>query len=120
MTAIPYPPPPKAKTANPVGVTLTADELADETGETVDRATRALPVAARVVTEYAPDAPTELLNEAVIRFGGYLLASDYGTVRREELGPKAVEYQMNHSAAFRNSGAMMLLTRYKRRRAGTI
>lgn len=120
MTARPYPPPPKAKQAEPEGVTVTAAELAAETGIETDRADRLLAVATQVVTEYATDAPTVLLNEAVIRFAGYLGQSDYGTIRREELGPKAVEYQMNHAAAFRNSGAAALLTRYKRRRAGKL
>ena len=32
----------------------------------------------------------------------------------------SVEYQMNHAAAFRNSGAAMLLTGHKVRRAGSV
>ena len=123
-TALPYPPPAKAKAATPdpapSGVTLTAQQLADETAATIERATRVLAVAARLVTDYAPQAPTEALNEAVVRFGGYLVQSDYGTVRDEALGPQSVSYTTNHAALFRTSGAMALLTRYKRRRAGAV
>lgn len=120
--ALPYVPPIDcpAETDTPTGITLTAQQLAAETGATIDRATRVLAVAARLVADYAPQAPTEALNEACVRFGGYLLASDYGTARSESLGPQSVEYVTNHAAMFRNSGAMALLTRYKRRRAGAI
>ena len=85
-TALPYPPLPKAKRAT-TGVTLTAQQLADETGITLERATRLLTVAATLVTEYAPEAPGAVSDEAVIRFAGYLGQSDYGTVRSESLGP---------------------------------
>ena len=98
-------------------MTITAAQLAAATGTTEDGAAeRVLPVAVRMVLDYAPAAPTEMLNEAVVRFGGYLLASDFGGVRTETLGPMSVEYQLNHAAAFRNSGAALLLTRYKVRR----
>ena len=107
-----------------MAVTLTAQQLTDEVGGekpgSVKRATRVLAVAAELVTDYAPDAPDVIHNEAVIRLGGWLLQSDYGGVRSESLGPQSVDYTTNHAAAFRTSGAMMLLTRYKRRRAGAI
>ena len=101
-------------------VTLTAQDLADETAADLDRAERILTVATAIVEEYAPTAPTVLLNEAVIRLGGYLAQSDYGTVREETIGPRSVSYTLNHSMMFRNSGAQALLTRYKVRRAGAI
>lgn len=121
-TALPYPPPPGSKPARtPLGdVTVTAQEVADETGITLERAERLLVVATQTVLDYAPQAPTSLLNEACIRLIGYWGQSDYGTVRQEAIGPRSVEYQMNHAAAFRNSGAAALLTRHKRRRAGAI
>ena len=127
-TALPYPRLPNTAkntpTPNPgptpTGVTLTAQQLSDETAADVDRATRVLPVVVEMVTRYAPHAPTAVANEAALRFGGYLLGSDFGVIRREELGPMNVEYVTNHAAMFRNSGAASLLTRYKRRRAGTI
>ena len=99
---------------------VTAAELAAETGATLERATRLLPVAVQMVTDYAPDAPEPLRDEAVYRFAGYLSGSDYGAVRSETLGPMNVERVVNHAAAFRNSGAAMLLTRHKRRRGGRI
>lgn len=103
-----------------MAVTITAQQLADETGITVDRAERLLTVASQVVTEYAPEAPEAVANEAVVRFAGYLGQADYGTVRDESIGPMSVTYPLNHAAMFRNSGAAALLTRYKRRRAGAI
>ena len=81
---------------------------------------RVLAVAIRVVNDYAENAPDEVKNEAIIRFGGYLGIADFGTIRSEELGPQSFEHVVNHAPAFRNSGAMMLLTRYKKRRAGVI
>ena len=70
--------------------------------------------------EYAPHAPTAVLNEAVIRLGGYLAQSDYGTIRSESIGPRDVSYTLNHSSLLRTSGAQALLTRWKRRRAGLV
>ena len=121
-TALPYPPPPglAGDSDDDTGaVTITAAELATATGADADTAERLLPVARRVVLDYAPAAPTELLNEAVVRFAGYL-AGDFGAVRSEGIGELSVEYAMNHAAAFRNCGAAGLLTRYKVRRGGSI
>lgn len=101
-------------------MTITAAELAAETGVDPSRATRLLAVATAVVIDYAPTAPDVLHDEAVIRFAGYLGQSDYGTVRDETLGPKSVTYTTNHAAMFRNSGAAALLTRHRQRRAGAI
>ena len=101
-------------------MSITAADLAGEIGATEDRAARLLAVAAEVVETYAPDAPDVLQNEAVIRFAGYLAQSDFGTIRTEEIGPKRIEYHLNHAAMFRNSGAAGLLTGHKRRRAGAI
>ena len=103
-----------------MAVTITASELADEIGVTGSRAVRLLPVATRKVQDYAPSAPAELQNEAVIRFAGYLGQSDYGTIQSETIGPKDVTYPTNHAAMFRNSGAASLLTTYKVRRAGKV
>ena len=101
-------------------VTITAAELATETAISVERAARLLTVATAIVVEYAPAAPDELANEAVIRLVGYFGDAGYGAVRSANLGPQAAEYVVNHSTAFRNSGAGMLLTRYKVRRGGII
>ena len=121
-TALPYPLPPGVKEpdADTGRVTITAAALAEEWSCTPERAGRVRSAAARAVLDYAPAAPTEMLNEAVVRFGGYLVGSDYGGVRQEVVGPRSVEYVVNHAAAFRNSGAAALLTRYRVRRAGSI
>ena len=103
-----------------MAVTITAAEMLPEIGGNLQTAERVLPVATAIVTEYAPQAPTAVLNEAVIRICGYLAQSDFGTVRDETIGPRSVSYQMNHAMLFRNSGAQALLTRYKHRRAGAI
>ena len=103
-----------------MAVTITGQELADETAASLDRAERILAVASVEVLEFAPHAPDAVANEAVIRYGGYLAQSDYGTVRDETIGPRSVSYQMNHAMMFRNSGAQALLTRWKRRRAGLL
>ena len=102
------------------GVTLTAQQLAAETTAELDRAVRILAVVSATVTEYAPHAPTALLNEAAIRMGGYLAQSDYGSIRENKVGGLEISYQMNHAMMFRNSGAQALITRWKIRRAGVI
>lgn len=104
-----------------MGVTLTAVELAEALGADQALADRLLPVAAAIVDGYAPHAPDALSNEATIRFAGYIGRTDYyGAVRSKTIGPLSVEYVTNHAAAFRNCGAAALLTRYKRRRAGSV
>lgn len=99
---------------------ITPADLAVEIGTDEGRAERVLQVAILMVDEYAPAAPAVLRREAIIRFAGYLAGSDYGGIASESIGPKQVQYQTNNAAAFRNSGAAMLLTRYRRRRAGAI
>ena len=99
---------------------VTAQELADESAAELSRAERVLPMAQRIVEEYAPGAPEELKNEAIIRFGGYILGSDYGAIRDEEVGPRKLGYTVNHASSFRNSGAEMLLTAYRTRRGGIV
>lgn len=89
----------------------------DLSGDRVDRLGR---VAAALVQRYAPSAPEEIMDEAVVRFTGYLAQSDFGAIRGETIGPRGVEYQTNHAAAFRNSGAAMLLSPWRVRRAGVI
>ena len=75
--------------------------------------------AARVERE-APGAPQSIRDEAVIRYGGYMAGADYGGLRSENIGPRSIEYVVNHSNAWRNSGAYGLLAPWKVRRAGAI
>ena len=107
-----------------MAVTIDAETLAlrvqGAAAESVDRAAELLAVATAMVEHYAPGAPGALQNEAVIRFAGYLAQSDFGSIMKEGIGPRDVEYTVNHASAFRNSGAAMLLTRWRVRRAGAI
>ena len=98
------------------GRTLAADGTVD-----MD-ATNALgETASALVEAYAPNAPQSVKDEAVIRSGGYLSGSDFGTVIKESgLPGHEAEYVTNHSSMFRNSGAAALLTRWRIRRAGAI
>ena len=126
-TALPYPLPrglqdtePEPEPEPDPTVTVTVAQLAEATGAPTGVAERLLPVATRKVVDYAPQAPTEMLNEAVIRFAGYLVESGFGATRSRTVGSLSLESVVNHSTAFRNSGAAMLLTYHKVRRAGSI
>ena len=117
MALSPWPTTPAAVTAAVArlkaavqGAALDSDERAAELGA----------VAASMIEQYAPGAPQALRDEAVIRFAGYLAQSDFGTIAKESIGPRDVEYVTNHASAFRNSGAGMLLSRWRVRRAGAI
>ena len=105
-----------------MAVTIDAQGVADATGAELGNATRLLAVATQVVQDYAPNAPTVLQDEAVIRFAGYLDTSSatFGAVTSSAVGPLTASYPVNHAAAFRNSGAAALLTAYRRRRAGKV
>lgn len=86
-----------------------------------DRVDRLGRVAAVMVEQYASGAPEAVQDEAVVRFAGYLAQSDFGTIVSEtSVGDAKVEYTVTHQNAFRNSGAAMLLTRWRVRRAGVI
>ena len=103
---------------------ISVDDLREATGGPSDASAaywcRVHATACRMVNDYAPDAPLELRNEAIVRFAGYLTGSDFGGIRVTELGPQRFEFITNHSGMFRSSGAAALLTRYKKRRAGAI
>ena len=117
MALSPWPTTPAAVTAAVARVKAAAQ------GAALDSDTRAAElgaVASAMVEQYAPGAPGALKDEAVIRFAGYLAQSDFGTIAKEGIGPRDVEYVTNHASAFRNSGAAMLLTRWRVRRAGAI
>ena len=114
----------------PPEVTITAEELAAEIGinlaahpDEITRAQRLLAVATERVTRYAQGAaPSIMLNEACIRYAGYLGGSDFGGVASETIGPQTTSYTSptHNASAFRSSGAEALLSPYKVRRAGAI
>lgn len=106
-----------------MAVTLKAAELAGAVkGRAVDAsaANQLLEAATARVLRYAPEAPDEIHNEAVIRFAGYLAQADYGAIVEDQVGPMRYQFKVNHADAFRASGAAMLLTPWRERRAGAV
>ena len=79
-------------------------------------AERLLPVARALVMKYAPNCPEAINAEAIIRIVGYFSEARYGGfVSNETKIPPA-----SHAAAFRNSGAMALVSPWKKRRAARV
>ena len=72
------------------------------------------------IEAYAPLAPGPNKTEALRRFLAYIVDAEPGTKQSETFGPKSIDFTTNHSSAFKNCGAAMLLTRYRKRRAGSI
>ena len=81
-------------------------------------------VASLRVEQYAPTAPDVIRTEAVIRFSAYILEAETGAIRDESINVGGIQTQTahvtNHAAAFRNCGAMALLSPWKIRRAGAL
>ena len=94
--------------------------VAGRAAESDDEACALGEMAAARVEKEAPGAPQSVKDEAVLRASGYAAQMDFGTIRREEMGPRAVEYVTNHSNAWRHSGAAALLSPWRVRRAGAI
>ena len=103
-----------------MAVTITAATLQVSIGGTLEHATRLLGFATERVNLVAPTAPDPVANEAVIRYAGYMLQSDFGGIVKEDLGPKSTEYQLNHANAWRNSGAAGVLAPWAPKKAGVI
>ena len=76
--------------------------------------------------DVAPDAPEAILREASIRLAGWLFGNRPHVSEHEFTDPSGstTKLRFNNSAAtangFRSSGASALLSRYVKRRAGTI
>ena len=121
-TALPHPPPAGLSDGDDTttGVTITRDVLAAEIHVTEQRAGRLLDVATEMVSQYAPDAPTAILNEAVIRVCGYLAQQPSDARRESTTGGISTGWAPTHTSALRHSGAMSLLSPWKIRRAGAI
>ena len=98
--------------------TLTALELGMAIGTNLQTAGELLAVAVNEVERYAPLAPGPNKREAVIRFSANMLNASNEGRTSETFGPKSIDFVVNHSAMFRNSGAAALLTRWKRPGAG--
>ena len=67
---------------------------------------------ARVERE-SPGAPQPIKNMAVVRYCGYMAQSDFGTIRQESIGPREVQYVVNHQRAWVNCGAKSVLSPWK-------
>ena len=66
-------------------------------------------MASDLVERYAPSAPVSVRDEACIRLIGYISqSSSYGAIRKMGVSSLDIEYVVNHSAMFRNSGAAAL------------
>ena len=100
--------------------TITAADIAVTLNLTIRDAEQLYSVGVNMINEYASRAPGANKDEALRRFLAYLDQAEPGAVQQETFGPKALTFTTNHSAAFRNSGAAMLLTHWKRRRAGAV
>ncbi len=100
---------------------LTATELANRIKGAASKSTAVaeslLAAANARVQRYAPDAPDAIKVEAIVRFAGYLAQSDFGGIVSEKIGPMDRQFAINHASAFRNSGAAMLLSPWRVRRA---
>ena len=104
-----------------MAVTVTLMETSAILGLSTQEAARHFPVATVIVEEYARGStiPVEIENEAVVRLTGFLhsTATSHGGIRSQKVDDLEVSYFSNHKAALRNSGAEMLLSRFKQRRA---
>ena len=99
---------------------LTANDLTEALGISAEEATRVLPVAVALVEQYAPAAPTGVKDEGTIRVAGWLSQQPKASIRSESAGPLSISYATAEKSALSSSGAMGLLTHWKKRRAGGI
>ena len=107
-----------------MAVTITAADLATAIGKKPEIATRLLPVSSILVERYAPNAPTEIQNEAVIRCSGWLANQPASACSRDQValpgGLGQIFAFRPSTGALRGSGAMGLLSTFKVRRGGLI
>ena len=96
---------------------LTAAELKDalsyafagrsvSAGDQLALATRLLPVAAALVTRYAPTAPAEIREEAEIRIAMFYAESRGGSASTDEV--KTVEFECGVSPEWRGGDSLAL------------
>ena len=107
-----------------MAVSLTAVQLRDEIGlpdTTVGNVTadRLLAVCSAEVQLYAPAAPEETQNEAVLRMAGHLDSSrDTSFLQEVKIADLDLTFRAAAGSALRQSGGMAILSPHKRRRAG--
>ena len=101
-----------------MAITLTAAQLAEAIGSDTETATRLLSVCTELVNNFAAGAPDSVANEAVIRVSGWLKEQPPGIMSMDVEGNEVV-YRGGMSP-LRGSGAMSLLSPWKKRRARKI
>ena len=101
-----------------MAVTISAVEVAAETGSDSATAERLLAVASALVEKYGANAPEAVENEAVLRMAGYLYGQPKASIRAESVGSVSVDYAPSRQGALRHSGGMALLSPFKVRRGG--
>ena len=104
-----------------MAVSISLPDLATAAGISAAEATRLLPVATEIVQRYAPLAPSVIQTEAAVRVCGWLAQTPKSTLRRLTTGSVTISHAATGTrSALRSSGAMSLLSPYKKRRAGII
>ena len=103
-----------------MAVTISAVEVAAETGADSATATRLLAVATALIEQYGAAAPEAVENEAALRVAGYLYGQPKASIRAESVGLVSVDYAPSRQSALRHSGAMALLSPFLMRRGGAI
>ena len=101
-----------------MAITLTAAQLAEAIGSDTETATRLLSVCTELVNNFALGAPEAVANEAVIRSAGWLKEQPPGIMSVDVEGNEVV-YRGGMNP-LRGSGAMSLLSPWKKRRAQKI
>ena len=103
-----------------MAVTLTATALAEALAVKPALADRLLPVATALVDGFSTDAPEAISNESAIRVAGWLAEAPASGARSESQGDVRTGWSPAMTGALRSSGAMALLSPWKRRRAGVL
>ena len=102
-----------------MAITLTAAQLAEAIGSDTETATRLLSVCTELVNNFAAGAPDSVANEAVIRVSGWLKEQPPGVMSSGRGRQRSNVYRGGMSP-LRGSGAMSLLSPWKKRRARKI
>ena len=101
-----------------MAITLTVAQLAEAIGSDTETATRLLSVCTELVNNFAAGAPDSVANEAVIRASGWLKEQPPGIHSLDVQGNEVI-YRGGMNP-LRGSGAMSLLSPWKKRRARKI
>ena len=102
-----------------MAVTITAQELEGLIGSDGTGAARLLEVCTEMVNDYASEVPDAIANEAVIRTAGWLVEQPPGIMSQSVGDGLSIDYR-GGTSPLRNSGAMALLSPFKKRRARAI